>query len=253
MIPTRSFIIWFTPRTGSTLLCKSLEETEVAGKAGEFFNIDEKTSLLTHYNQDDYEALKRHLWLLGCSKNAVMGMKYSLYRLSFDHLSQEIAALRNLPNANNLDWNIWDDIFPNCKHIFLTRRNKVRLVVSWWKAIVDEQWHFKKGEASIRPKEFYHDKYNFDALVHLLKEHCLRESATQQFFDHNGITTKTIVYEDFIANYQSTIKSVLTYIGLDRRATIKEMFYMKTSDEISEKWIQQFRSDLQKDWDRPAW
>ncbi len=37
MRPVKSYAIWFSQRTGSTLLCKTLESTGIAGKPEEFF------------------------------------------------------------------------------------------------------------------------------------------------------------------------------------------------------------------------
>ena len=69
MPPNKSYIIWFTPRTGSTLLCKSLEETGIAGKPGEFFNLEEKKSFCSHYDLSSYQELRKRLWSLGSTRN----------------------------------------------------------------------------------------------------------------------------------------------------------------------------------------
>ena len=38
MKPRLPYTIWFSQRTGSTLLCKALESTGIAGKPNEWFN-----------------------------------------------------------------------------------------------------------------------------------------------------------------------------------------------------------------------
>ena len=45
MKPEKSYRIWFSNRNGSTLLCQGLEQTGIAGKPGEYFNLMESTSL----------------------------------------------------------------------------------------------------------------------------------------------------------------------------------------------------------------
>lgn len=115
--PTRSFWIWFSPRTGSTLLCKALEQTGLAGKAGEFFNFENET-LRAYHAVQDYPNLQKNIWELGSSKNGVLGIKYSLFHASFLPIAQEMIHLQ---------------------HIYLTRCNKIRQAVSWWKAIQDNQ------------------------------------------------------------------------------------------------------------------
>jgi LPS sulfotransferase NodH len=254
MKPKKSFIIWFTPRTGSTLLCKGLEMTGIAGKAGEFFNISEQDTLTHHYHVKNYQELKEKLWKTGSSKNGVLGVKYSLYKTSYDKLAREIQQMRDLQSLNPLDWQLWEDLFPDCKHIYLTRRNKIRLAVSWWKAIQDEQWHRKTGTPETATADFYRAKYNFDALMHLLKECNLREAAIQAFYDHNQIRPLTIIYEDFVQNYAETITSILDYLDIPfKNLTVKPPYFEKMANHFSEKWVQRFRADLQDGWERPMW
>jgi len=254
MSPKKSYWIWFTPRTGSTLLCKGLELTGIGGKPGEFFNFPEEDSLTNHYCVKTYEALREKLWRENTSPNGIVGIKYSLYHSSYDKLAGEIISLRNLTGVATLDWRVWSDLFPNCRHIFLSRRDKIRLAVSWWKAIQDNQWHRLSEEPPTHEANYYEGKYNFDALLHLLKESNLREAATQAFFDYNGIQPLTIIYEDFVRHYEETIKSILCYLDSEAEAVrIAPEFYTPTADEVTEEWVQRFRGDLQKGWEKIIW
>lgn len=251
--PMRSFWIWFSPRTGSTLLCKALEQTRLAGKAGEFFNFENET-LRSHHAVQDYPNLQKKIWELGSSKNGVMGVKYSLFHASFLPIAQEMIHLQQIEGADPLDWRIWEGLFPNCLHIYLTRRNKIRQAVSWWKAIQDNQWHRQTSDSPAQDAAFYADKYNFDALSHLYKESMLRESATEAYFAHNGIKPLTVVYEDLIRDYVGTLNRLLYAIGVQEEDTkIIAPYYQQTADDLSEKWVLQFREDLQKDWEKQVW
>ena len=253
-IPKQSFWIWFTPRTGSTFLCKSLEGTGIAGKAGEFLNLQDGVSLQEHYDIQTYDDLKSRFWEMGMSKNGVMGMKYSLYHKSYEALCGEVKQLIGRSEVQQFDWSIWEDIFPNCQHVFISRRNKLRLVVSWWKAIQDHQWHRLSGEAPKEKASFYEDKYNADALKHLLKDHCLREAMTQEYFKRNGIKPYSIVYEDFVGDYEFQLRKLLNHMGLDgNNSKIPEHYYSPTADDTSEVWVERFRHDLQDGWDHPVW
>jgi LPS sulfotransferase NodH len=155
--------------------------------------------------------------------------------------------------AHDLDWSLWSDLFPHCTHIFLTRRNKVRQAVSWWKAIQDEQWHFKRGDSTKRDADFYHEKYVFDALLHLFNECNMREAMTESFFAHNHIKPYTIVYEDMIRDYEYTLQDLLAEIGVKDKCVIEKKPFQKTANQINEQWVQQFRTDLQKGWKRIMW
>ncbi len=252
MVPVHSYRIWFTPRTGSTLLCKGLESTAIAGQPGEHFNTD---SLIKHYKTDQYHDFKNQLWQLGTSPNGVLGIKHSMFQKRYKAIFSELLKMRNIENSLELNHdNIWSDLFPNCQHIFLTRRNKIRQAVSWWKAIKDEVWHLNSTDNQKETDAFYEEHYNFDALLHLLKEANLRECAIQDYFEKYQIQALTLVYEDFIQNFEESILSILRYLNLDtKESTVGEMFYKKTATDRSEKWVQRFRKDLQAQMEHPTW
>jgi len=252
MQPNKSFWIWFSPRTGSTLLCKALEETGVCGKAGEFF-AEESKSLLAQCDATNYSELRKYIWKKGMSENGVLGVKHSAYSHRFLSLSEELKHERNMLDAHELDWDLWADIFPNCTHIYLTRRNKIRQAVSWWKAIQDEQWHLEKGSISNIDTSFYQDKYNIDALSHLLKECFLREAMTESFFEHNQLSPYVVVYEDLIRNYDGVLKGVYQKMDIEASNENRNKPFEKTANQINDEWVDRFRSDIQKGWDRIMW
>ncbi|NND09028.1 MAG: hypothetical protein HKN87_21865 [Saprospiraceae bacterium] len=150
------------------------------------------------------------------------------------------------PAADSVREESVDDLFPNCKHIFLTRRNKVRQAVSWWKAINDNIWHLEKNQTQECAPDFDERHYDFDALDHLLREAALRECAMQEYFSKYSIEPLTLVYEDIVSNFTATIRQVLDHLDLSYAEPIEvKMHYVKTSSKDSEKWVQRFRKDLQ--------
>ena len=246
MRPKKSYIIWFSQRNGSTLLSKGLEQTEIAGKPRELFTLLENDTLCQTYKVATYEQLKEKLWELGSSENGVFGIKTSIYAKVFKNIIQEIAELRGLGKNEISESEILADIFPNCQHIYLTRRNKIRQAVSWWKAIKDDVWHLTAKDNHTEQASFYESQYNFDALHHLFREATLRECAMQAYFTRNKIIPITLVYEDFTVDYENTIKRIIEFLGLPSNSLIvEEKFYKKTATELSEIWVQRFRKDLQ--------
>lgn len=248
MTPEKSYRIWFTQRNGSTLLCKGLESTGVAGKPGEYFNVFNHANLCEEHDVSTYEELKEKLWQLGSSSNGVLGIKHSWFTQRSNKIVQEIAELRGMPFDSSMNKEaLFADIFPNCKHIFLTRRNKIRQAVSWWKAIKDNVWHIEKGKSHQNNIDFYKDKYNFDALSHLFKEANLRECAIQNYFSDYGIAPLTLVYEDFIQDFEGTVKTIVDYLEIDAPdLKVDDFYYEKTANDRSEEWVQRFRKEIQE-------
>jgi trehalose 2-sulfotransferase len=247
MKPKLSYTIWFTQRTGSTLLSKALEATEVAGNPNEWFY-----RWLKDQRGNKPEELQIRLWENGSTSNGVFGLKHSFHE---PHFSQLLKLLRKFPNCLPEEGNrvrIWEHALPNHRHIFMTRRNKIRLAVSWWKAIQTQEWHRLRG-ASAKSVDL-HNAYDFDAIHHLYDECSMREAGIQEFFSEGNIVPLTIVYEDFIQEYEKTVRKVLELLELDTISiNIPSPALSPTADDISEEWVQRFREERQKSWEHKGW
>ncbi|MFC5468954.1 Stf0 family sulfotransferase [Cohnella suwonensis] len=240
IIPEQSYTIWFSQRTGSTLLNRALSATGVAGDPGEWLTFRDPDST----TRDDIE----RMWRDGMTPNGVFGLK-TAYR---EKWIESFRSVFQLPEtASRLQ--AWNAAFPNCyKHIFMTRRNKVRLAVSWWRAIVSGEWHRQHGEKPL--EKDIADQYNFDAIIHLLKECALLEAAIEDFFTEGGIIPLTIVYEDFILDYEGTVRKVLAFLGIPSEGvTIPPPAFDRIADDVAEHWVQRFRKEIQADWQNVAW
>ncbi|MBT8219380.1 MAG: sulfotransferase, partial [Bacteroidia bacterium] len=235
MKPIKSYRVWMSQRNGSTVLCKALEQTGIAGKPNELFNIYEPDTLCSVYKANSYVTLRKKLWELGSTPNGVFGIKHSNITDRMDRIFAELCHLRGMDPLTIENTNmIWDDLFPNCKHIFLTRRNKVRQAVSWWKAINDNQWHIESGKSHTPEDKFYEDKYDYDALFHLLKETVLRECSVQQWFSERNIQPLTFVYEDFIQDFDGTVQRAIDFLEIEYdEIDFAKPYYRKIADSYS--------------------
>lgn len=246
-----SYTIWFTQRTGSTLLCKAIESTGIAGVPREWFNCP--PDLLSTFKKNDHAELQEYLYKLGTTSNGVFAINHSFHE---PHFSQLIETLRKFPSCKPNETKriaIWEQVFPNHRHIFMTRRNKVRLAVSWWRAIQTGEWHLPASEPR-KPVELSPDAYSFDAINHLYNECSMREAGIQEFLAEGGIAPLNIFYEDFIQNYEGTVRTILVYLGLDYGSvSIAPPALTKLADPISEEWAQRFRKERQKDWPNRGW
>ena len=243
--PKLSYTIWFSQRTGSTLLCRALQSIGIAGKPSEWLN---SSDLLDKYQLDSYAELQQRLWQLGSSDNGVFGVKTGACEPYFGKI---IDTFKQFPGCNSESNNrveIWENACPNCKHIYMTRRNKVRLAVSWWKAIKSEEWHREQGKPPVAVN--LKNKYSYRAISHLFAECSMREAAIQEFFSEGSIVPLTIVYEDFILAYEATIRNILDYLELpdSKIVSITSPPLQQLADDVSEEWVQRFRKDRQKGW-----
>jgi LPS sulfotransferase NodH len=250
MKPRLSYTIWFSQRTGSTLLCKALEATGIAGQPREYFNC--KPDLLEDFHQRSYADLQEYLWNLGSTPNSIFGINHSFYEPHFSQLIETLRKFPNCPPTETSRTRIWEHVFPNHRHIFMTRRNKIRLAASWWKAIQTGEWHLSSGE---HPKPMdLSNAYSYDAIQHLYDECSMREAGIQEFFAEGNIIPLTIVYEDLVGQYEQTVRTILDYLGLDSQSTtIAPPALAKTADKVSEAWVQRFREERQNGWINRGW
>lgn len=115
----------------------------------------------------------------------------------------------------------------------MTRRNKVRLAVSWWKAIQQQEWHRCSNTPS--KSADLSNAYSFDAIPHLYNECAMREAGIQEFFSEGNLVPLTLVYEDFIQEYEKTVRKVLEFLEVDMAGkAIPPPNFMPTTDHISE-------------------
>ncbi|KYG31783.1 Stf0 family sulfotransferase [Alkalihalobacillus trypoxylicola] len=237
--PLKSYTIWFSQRTGSTLLTKALTSTGIAGNPAELLHFRNPNNI----TQDGIEKI----WEEGTTSNGVFGLKTDLNRKWITSLREFYKLPIEMTEAE-----VWSSAFPNCQHIWMTRRNKVRLAVSWWRAIVSGEWHRKHGE---KPKDVdLIEEYNFNAIHHLFIESTMFEASIEEFFTEAKVVPLTIVYEDFIRDYEGTVLKVLKFLNLPtQNIDISPPYFEQIADDVSEQWVQRYREECQKGWEHIRW
>ncbi|WP_025691272.1 Stf0 family sulfotransferase [Paenibacillus zanthoxyli] len=240
--PKLSYTIWFSQRTGSTLLNYALASTGVAGDPREWLHFQYNSPVT--FKREDLE----QIWQCGTTPNGVFGVKTGFEQRWID----AFRTMSGLPqNASRAE--VWSAAFPNCyKHIYMTRRNKVRLAVSWWRAIVTGEWHRNYGEQS--QEHDISDKYNFEAIQYLLLQSTMCEAAIEDFFSESGIVPLTIVYEDFIQDFEGTVMKVLEFLDIQAdNISVAPPALDKLADDTAEQWVQRFREESQRGWENRRW
>ncbi len=254
MKPRISYTIWFSQRNGSSLLCEALASTGIAGKPGEHFLMPTNTSWFDFYQARNYEELQQNLWQVGMTANGVFGIKVQAPKKINDPRIDELAKFPGISKSQPTNYEVWGNAFPNGKHIFLTRRNKVRQAVSWWKAIVTDEWHRESGKACTYPVANIKGRYDFNAIRHLLLEANFIENRTQDFLNEGKIAPLTIVYKDFNKEYEETVRRIVDFLGIAETSyLIEKPYYEQLADKVSVEWTERFRVEMQQDWEKKIW
>lgn len=235
--PRWSYVVWFTQRVGSTLLTQAIEDTGIAGRPREWLEVESADALLARYGARDVLELRETLWNEGTA-NAVFGVKYGMTPAVHAQLTQLFSGLVQGADERAA----WDAMFPRCRHIYVTRRDRLRLAISWWRAIQSGEWHRpNRADTVVGVTAQARDvRYDAAAIAHLLAEVDQREAAIKDTFSRWSVAAHTIAYEDLVESYEATVRAALAFLDAPDDVRIPEPAFTRLADEISDRWYAQF-------------
>jgi trehalose 2-sulfotransferase len=239
-----SYLICATPRTGSSLLIEALESTGVAGKPKEYFD----PTFEDHWKRDlgitsDRDYFPRIL-AGGSTPNGVFGAKVQWHQ--FSHL---IAKLRLVRAGASTEHELLKGEFPDLRYVFLTRRDKVRQAVSYYRAITTGIWWSIRPEANApQPpapvtSSLVVPIFDFAQIDRWVRHFTDFESNWRFLFEEAGVKPFVVTYEDFVDNYESTVLAILGYLGIPISEGLKVTppRLQKMADETTEHWVRRYR------------
>ena len=270
MQPHTSYLVCATPRSGSTLLCEALTNTQRAGYPAEYFEAlratglprrpkeyfeDGKNSAITdmlgNYSRIDerppqqianYADYLAEVLEKGTTPNGVFGAK-----MMWGYLDDFISHVRQSSHYPEMAApDILSAVFPNLQYILVTRNDKVRQAISLWKAIQTQTWKIDREEHTNPDKQPAHPEqelvFNFAAIDHLVQRITEHDAAWKAYFACADIQPFTVVYEELIHTYQETAIAILKYlrIPMQDHLTFAPRAMQRQSNALSEEWAQRY-------------
>jgi len=250
--PTKSYIVCMTQRTGSTYLCELLEATGVAGRPGEHFWREDGVDHRERFGVATETEVLERVFELGTTPNGVFGLKISTGGGYFASVVEMARRISGEPVSRS-DPQVMASAFPDLRYLFLTRRDKVRQAVSWWKAAQTNVWHRADGE-SLGAEEAV-GSYVFEAIDQLVQEVVAREAAWQRYFDAGRIRPLTIVYEDFVSMPAETVTGILRHLEIPSppELRIERARSIRLADAASDEWYARYRETKEGSWKNKGW
>jgi LPS sulfotransferase NodH len=229
-----------------------MRNTRLAGWPEEYFWRDDEPFWRERWNVSSFVDYLDRAFEQGSTPNGVFGAKVMMGGGYFEHF---VSNLVQLPQYKDQDIRVPDLIsrtFPNLHHIWVTRRNKVRQAVSWWKAAQTWVWASTEDEPPDLGKA---PEFKFEAIDHLVQEVVLREASWQEYFAACGISPFVVVYEDLVSAYEDTALQALDYLGIPVPPDLVfgERKLKKQADELSEEWVMRYRDIKQADLPTNQW
>lgn len=244
-----SYVICTSSRSGSTLLCKLLAATGVAGNPDSYFH----RPSLEHWVADLgftpdpalagralLAAVFREAIAQGALETGIFGLR--LQRHSFAFFIEQLATLHP---GHNTDAERFRAAFGRTLFVHLTRCDKVEQAVSYVKAKQTGLWHRAPDGTELErlspPQEPAYDPAEIRSCV---EEMTAYDREWRQWFAYQGIAPLPLTYEALAADPLETLRVVLDRLGVGREAARGvEPGVAKLADETNRDWVARFRAE----------
>jgi len=244
-----SYVICTSPRSGSTLLCRLLAATGVAGNPDSHFHRPAIAHWLADLGVTPEPALSERALLQlafqaaiaeGTRGTGIFGLR--LQRHSFDFFSEKLAVLH--PGLAD-DLARFHAAFGRTLFLHLTRQDKVAQAVSYVKAEQTGLWHRAPDGTELErlspPREPVYDAAVIRAHLEEVTAHDIQ---WRRWFAASGLEPLRITYEGLAADPLAALRRVLDRLGLGRAAADGvEPGVAKLADDTNRDWVARFRAE----------
>jgi LPS sulfotransferase NodH len=190
---TRTYTLAFTMRSGSNEICSLLRRNGL-GVPTELFQFP----FPPETGADQLEGFRSVV-----RKNQANGIFGS--KMSHNHRAALDEYFRNaVPGYRQLD-----DVLPNHQWVWLTRRDKIFQAISQCRAEQSDTWAVK-SDATVSHHSFQYDFFELLSRVMML---LASDHIWQIYFQRQGITPLSIVYEEFFEDVEAQLTRLIEYLG----------------------------------------
>jgi LPS sulfotransferase NodH len=264
----RSYLVCATQRSGSTLLCRLLDDTGVAGHPQEYFEAMRDTGVPPHpgdylewlprtgagirddpspseapvYSSllglSDYREHLKRTFTSGTTANGVFGAK-----LMFNQLPELQALAGGLDEYAGLEVPaLLGALFGEPAYVWVSRRDKVRQAVSMWRALQSRRWRAAGGRGT-EPES--NAVYRYEGIDHLVRRFEGEDRGWSEFFAGRSAPVLRISYEDaLVGDRDGAVAAVLEHIGVAMPSGWRAPEPLaRQADARTEEWVAAYHRD----------
>ena len=236
-------VICTAPRTGSSLLGEGLTGTGYAGRPREYFDIhkhNEQNWINEFKIAQDKDYLEKVI-AAGTTPNGVFGLKLHWHQIPALSAKFASAVSTQLKSPNTALNELLQNRFPAVHYLWLRRRNTVAQGISYYRATHSGIWRVRRA-GEIRPSAATAAPFDFaeiDRFIKLVEDF---DRNWTDFFTRQKIKPMVLIYEDYIADYENTIRAICKYIGVDSEGiSIRPHAFRQQADSLSLEWEREYR------------
>jgi trehalose 2-sulfotransferase len=214
-----TYAVCALPRSGSSLLCELLFSTGRAGAPAEYFDAQLMKQFCRRWDVTGFDEYLRELLARKTGPNGAFGFKAHFFQLAEAFPGSRI-----------------DTAFPGLRHVYITRRDRLRQAISWSRALQSNKWASDHEVEQEHPVAFR--RAQIDNLIAGIAE---RERRWEDFFARSSARPLRLAYEDLVVSPQDTVVATLRHIGVDHeQLSIGTPALRRQADEVTEEWVSRY-------------
>ncbi|MHA3913468.1 Stf0 family sulfotransferase [Halovulum sp. GXIMD14793] len=245
-----SYVVCTSPRSGSTMLCKLLAATKVAGNPGSLFHKPSVDAWLRYYDletatftsrRETLDAIVRAAIARGKGETDVFGLR--LQRGSFAFFMEQLSYMHS---DCRTDLERIEATFGPTLFIYLNRDDKIDQAISCIRAEQTGLWHRNADGSDLEVQDVKReDGYDPDAIRAQVSEFVEFDKAWRSWFEEQSIEPLEVSYDALAREPQKVLASILDALGAD--ASVADNIPVQTAkiaDETNRKWRARFESEV---------
>ncbi len=242
-----SYIVCSTGRSGSTLLCRTLEHLKCCGNPEEYFHHKRIKGLKLKDNPENFINYCNKILQEGLTSNGVFGIKLHYWQM-YDLI--KMAKGSGLFKEKE-DLNILNAIFPDLKFIYIKREDIIAQAVSTTIALQTGVWQVRnenQNQEGIKTQTKSTSNKSF-IKFQPLKIYSWEEKFKDQnqrwlrFFEENNIKYYPLTYEILINSFETEIENIINFLDIEQNLIHNkiEKQNKRQSNEINQRFIRNYK------------
>lgn len=206
----KTLLVAITERSGSTMLCDLLAQTNLVGNPTEYLNprgvIQHNLKSIFASNIVEYICNIRS----ANSKDGVFSLKTNYW---------DLEPLLSVPRLCGC-------LFGDVTVVYLTREDIVMQAISSYRARQSKVWHIKEGESRPEGSITFNEQEILQLVDRLIKERLNWE----KLFSVTGIKPLRVSYEELVEDYSGVIKKILQFANISYSETLIDSIHPRFAE-----------------------